>query len=361
MPEIDSLSLIEMKLALDAHAIVAITDAAGTITYANDKFCEISKWSRDELLGQDHRIINSGHHTKDFFRNLWRTIRTGQIWKGEIKNRAKDGTIYWVDTTIVPILDTERKPVRYVAIRAEITERKSLEEQNRQVLEQLQAANAELSEFAYVVSHDLKAPLRGINSLAIWLQADHAGKLGKEGTHQLTLLAGRVARLNALVDGILAYSRAGRIREKRVPTNLETLLQDTIDLLAPPQHISITIATPLPTLTIEPFKAQQLFQNLLSNAIKFMDKPAGQVVVSCTHEPPFWRFAVKDNGPGIEKQNFEKVFLLFQTLAPRDQKESTGVGLALVKKIVELEGGSVWVDSLHGIGATIHFTLPCTT
>ena len=353
--------LAYFKAALDAHAIVATTDARGLITYVNDKFCSISKWSRAELLGRDHRIINSGHHPKAFIEDLWRTIQSGRIWKGELKNRAKDGSFYWVDTTIVPFLDAQGKPFQFVAIRAEITERKLLEERNTRMLQELEAANRELSEFAYIVSHDLKAPLRGISSLASWLITDYGDKLGAEGGQQLGLIASRVKRLGALIDGILAYSRAGRVREKRLSVEFDSLVRNCIDLLAPPAHIAIEIAGTLPRLEVEQFKAQQVFQNLLSNAIKFMDKPAGRVVVSCAAEGLVWHFSVADNGPGIEARYRDKVFQLFQTLAPRDKVESSGVGLALVKKIIDLEGGKIWFESTPGAGATFHFTLPRTT
>ena len=347
------------KRALDAHAIVAITDARGRICYVNDKFCAISKWPREELIGSDHRIINSGHHPKAFIQELWETIRSGRVWKGELKNRAKDGSIYWVDTTIVPFLGADGRPAQFVAIRAEITARKLLEQHNEEMMLELQAANRELNDFAYIVSHDLKAPLRGISSLASWLQADYADRLGLEGSQQLGLIDSRVKRLGALVDGILAYSRAGRGREERRLVDLDALARNSIELLAPPAHINVEIVgEPLPTLRIDPFKAQQLFQNLLSNAIKYMDKPSGQVSLSCKANGGMWQFSVSDNGPGIEARYFEKIFQLFQTLAPRDKVESTGVGLALVKKIVELEGGRIWVESKSAEGSVFYFTLP---
>ena len=211
----------DLKAALDEHAIVAITDPQGKITYVNDKFCAISKYSREELLGQDHRLINSGFHPKEFIRELWRTITHGRVWHGEIKNKAKDGSYYWVDTTIVPFLNENGKPRQYVAIRADITERKAAEEKIRQFnneLEQrvaertaqLQAANEELEAFSYSVSHDLRAPLRHVEGFVELLQKDAGTALSEKSLRHLTTISEAAKRMGDLIDDLLAFSRVGR-------------------------------------------------------------------------------------------------------------------------------------------------------
>ena len=222
----------------------------------------------------------------------------------------------------------------------------------------LKAVNEELNDFAYVVSHDLKAPLRGITQLSNWLITDHAGDLNEDGLRMLNLLMGRAKRMHDLIEGILRYSRVGRVQERRKEIDLNALVADILDLLAPPDHIEVTVASELPTVWGEETRFRQVFQNLLSNAIKFLDKPRGRIALQSTDQGDVWRFSVTDNGPGIAAKYYDKVFQMFQTLAPRDEYESTGVGLPLVKKIVESWGGQIWLESTVGEGSTFYFTVP---
>jgi signal transduction histidine kinase len=262
---------------------------------------------------------------------------------------------YWFLLRVSPLIGPQGGAV---VTHDDITERRRLEQERIALVAELLSANRELSDFAYVVSHDLKAPLRGISSLANWLVSDFADKLGPEGREHLLLISSRVTRLSGLIDAILAYSRAGRVRSERLAVELRPLVLNTIELLAPPARVQVEVGE-LPSLTIDAAKIVQVFQNLLSNAIDFIDKPAGRVSVHCERDGAFWRFCVADNGPGIEARHFERIFQLFQTLSSRDDLERTGVGLALVKKIVELEGGRVWLESEKGVGTSFFFTLPC--
>lgn len=223
---------------------------------------------------------------------------------------------------------------------------------------ELERANKELSDFAYIVSHDLKAPLRGIKTLASWMSTDYAEKFDDTGREQMGLLLNRVDRMHNLIDGILQYSRVGRVKEEKVKVDLSELVPDIIDMLAPPENITVTVEDELPVIEFERTRIAQVFQNLLSNAVKYMDKPQGMIRIGCVTEDGFWKFTVVDNGPGIEAKYFEKIFRMFQTLSPRDEFESTGVGLTLVKKIVETYGGNIWVESKPGEGSTFSFTLP---
>ncbi|MFC1762727.1 ATP-binding protein [Planctomycetota bacterium] len=233
-----------------------------------------------------------------------------------------------------------------------------LEEMVSERTSDLAAINSELEQFAYVVSHDLKTPLRGIQTLANWIASDYGDKLEIEGVEQLHLLQARTQRMHDLIDGILQYSRVGRAEGQKTQVNLHTLISEVTEGIAPPAHIAITMDSLLPTLNIEAVRIFQVFQNLLSNAVKYCDKSKGIIHVGCEEQADVWQFTVTDNGCGIEEKYFERIFQLFQKLADSDDYESTGLGLTLVKKIVESQGGKIWVESELGTGSTFWFTLP---
>ncbi|WP_271254852.1 hybrid sensor histidine kinase/response regulator [Pseudanabaena sp. Chao 1811] len=237
-------------------------------------------------------------------------------------------------------------------------DRKQFENRQLELMSELATANQELKDFAYIVSHDLKAPLRGIASIATWIEQDYGDRLDSEGQEMLHLLGGRVRRMSDLIDGILQYSRVGRVQEEKSVVNLQDLLIEVIDLIALPVGIEIAIETELPMVFAGKTQMQQVFQNLLSNAVKYMGKPEGKIRLGHTERQGFWEFYVSDTGLGIEARHFDKIFQIFQTLTTRDSSESTGVGLAIVKKIIEIYGGKIWVASEYGKGSTFFFTIP---
>jgi PAS domain S-box-containing protein len=342
-----------------ADAIIVI-DEQGRIDRFNPAAERMFGYTRDEAIGRNVSLLMPSPHREAHDGYLARYLETGErhiIGYGrEVTGLRKNGEEFPLEVAVSEIRLEGRR--LFTGIMRDISERRQRQEELAHLVHDLEAANDELRSFAYVVSHDLKAPLRAIGSLTDWIAADYKDKLNDEGREHLRLLTGRVRRMDALIDGILEYSRVGRIREARVPVDMNRLAQETLELLAPPPHIRITVAGPLPAVTGERTRLQQLLQNLLGNAIKYMDKTEGDVRVGCEPDGDFWRFHVADNGPGIEPRHHERIFQLFQTLAPRDRIEGTGVGLALVKKIVELYGGRVWVESQPGKGATFYFTLP---
>ena len=268
------------------------------------------------------------------------------------------GKRIWLDTVKTPIYDVNGQIIGTSGIARDITTRKEAEQKQKLLMEQLERANKELADFAYITSHDLKAPLRGISTLVEWILTDYSDKLEDTGKEQLNLLATRVNRMHALIEGILQYSRAGTANEEKEQIDLNDLISQIIDTIAPPKNIEIIIEDQLPTICFDQTRITQVFQNLLSNAVKYMDKPDGRITIGCSQDNRFWKFSVADNGPGIEERHFERIFKMFQTLAPKDNFESTGIGLTVVKKIIEKYGGKVWLKSQLDAGTTFFFTLP---
>jgi PAS domain S-box-containing protein len=361
----------DLKAALDEHAIVAITDPRGKITYVNDKFCAISKYSREELLGQDHRIINSGHHPKEFMRGLWITIAQGRVWHGEIKNKAKDGSYYWVDATIVPFLNEKGKPHQYVAIRTDITARKLAEEEVRKLnaeLEQrvdartaeLAAANKELEAFSYSVSHDLRAPLRSLDGFSQALLEDYGDKLDATGKDLLKRIRQASARMDRLIEDLLNLSRVSRSELHRESVNLSGLAKDVLDELQrrdPQRHVDLRVAGDLKAEG-DPRLLRVMLENLLGNAWKYTTRqPQATIEFGANGENGHASFFVRDDGVGFDMQYAGKLFAPFQRLHGMKEFPGTGIGLATVQRIVHRHGGHVWAQADVNKGATFYFTL----
>jgi len=260
--------------------------------------------------------------------------------------------------TKVPWKDNNGRIVGIIGIHRDVTELKKTQEKQAQLLKQLEASNEELKQFAHIVSHDLKAPLRGISMLVGWLANDRSLKPGEKAGRYIKLLQSRTEQMHNLIDDILEYSQIGFTEEKRTSVDTAKLVGNIIDYLAPPEGISISIEGRMPVINCDKTRLRQVFQNLLSNAVKYMDKPDGKIRIGCVEEDGFWKFSVADNGPGIAPKYAEKIFEMFQTLAPKDKSSSTGLGLSIVRKIVELYGGRVWVESAPGGESVFFFTLP---
>ena len=340
-------NLADTKFAIDQAAIVATTDVTGRITYVNDKFCEISKYSREELLGQDHRIINSGYHPKEFIKGLWQTIAQGWIWRGEIRNRAKDGSFYWVDTTIVPFLDDRGKPYQYMAIRSDITERKRSE-----ILLREQAALARLGEMAAVVAHEVKNPLAGIRgSLQVI-----GGRMAEGNRDRAVLrdIVDRIDSLNDIVQDLLVFARP---REPRLaPVALEQALHDTAALLKKdPAHAGTRVEITGSPVVIhaDPEQLQVVLLNLLLNAAQAR-RDAGRIHIDVSTNDGVCRITISDNGPGISPEVRERIFEPFFTTKHR----GTGLGLPTAKRVVERHRGSITIDCPAEGGTMVTVALP---
>jgi PAS domain S-box-containing protein len=338
----DSLkSLDEIRYALDQAAIVATTDQRGIITYVNDKFCQISKYSRDELIGQDHRIINSGYHPPEFIRDLWRTIAHGRVWRGEIRNRAKDGGIYWVDTTIVPFLDGHGKPRQYLAIRSDITSRKIAERQLRE-----QAALTHLGQLAAVVAHEVRNPLAGLRASLQVLDRRVADARDRD---VIAAMIERIDGLNDKVEDLLLYARPKAPRLQSVDV-AAVLHEAALSARAAMGHTGPPLEVQgVPGLRVyaDPDMLRAAVLNLIMNACQSgSDAP---VEIEATTAGNACHLAISDRGRGIPAEVCDRVFEPFFTT----RAGGTGLGLAIVKRLLELQDGTVELKARADGGGTV--------
>jgi PAS domain S-box-containing protein len=339
--------LTDLKAALDHAAIVATTDVTGRITYVNDKFVEISGYSRDELIGQDHRIINSAYHSKEFIKELWHTIANGRVWHGELRNRAKDGRFYWVDTTIVPFLDTRGKPYQYIAIRADITARKAAEERLAQ-----QAALARVGQMAAVVAHEVRNPLAGIKGA---IQVLMSRRQADDG--ELPVMRDIVARIDALSELINDLMVFARPRPPRLAVvELHAIVADAITIVRrdpTAQDVEIRIEGEDISVTADGELVRATILNLLLNAAQAM-AGRGTIVVRTSRAGGDAIIEIRDTGPGIPVELREQIFEPFFTTKAR----GGGLGLPIARRTAELHGGSLALECPAGGGTIVTMQIP---
>ena len=355
------------RFALDQHTIVSVTDLQGSITYANDRFCSISGFSHAELIGANHRIVKSGFHPDEFYANLWQCIGAGQVWQGEICNRAKDGSFYWVDSSIVPMLDAQDLPMQYIGIRTDITAAKALQESLQEARKVAESANRAKSEFLANMSHEIRTPMNGVIGMT---ELALETPLNETQRSYLNVVQSSAQSLLVILNDILDFSKieAGKLQ---IETIVYSPRQTITEALQPVQarvlqkglKLSCEIAPDLPEFVLgDPGRIRQVLTNLCDNAIKFTAQ--GRIDVRVTgrdlgDQDYELQISVQDSGTGIAQ---DKQKLIFSAFAQADSSTTrqfggTGLGLTISARLVELMGGRIWVQSVPGQGSTFHFTV----
>ncbi|MBK5194017.1 MAG: PAS domain S-box protein [Flavobacteriaceae bacterium] len=371
--------LSDYKYALDESSIVVITDQKGIIIHVNDNFCKISQFSPEELIGQNHSIINSGYHSKEFIKNLWETLRRGEIWKGEFKNKAKDGSTFWLDTIITPFLDERGEPYQYVVTRFDITKSKNAEEnikkQNEELIIQYQEkkirtaelslsnkelvkTNTELDRFVYSVSHDLRSPLTSILGLISFIEEDSREP---DTLEQVKMIRASINRLDGFIKNILSYSQNNRtgLETQKIPIKKAiNEIVDSVRNIKEAKGISFQIDID----EQKPFysdwqRFNTILKNLISNAIKYHTEEISGRYLKLTGatDNKELKLSISDNGIGIDAAYHEKIFDMFYRLP--STTTGSGFGLYIVKETVEKLHGTIEVQSEIGVGATFIITL----
>jgi two-component system sensor histidine kinase/response regulator len=359
--------MLDRQKALDAHGIVSITDRKGFIEYANDQFCKISGYTREELLGQNHRLLKSDIHPESFYQDMWRTVAKGGVWEGEICNKRKDGSLYWVKSTIVPFLDASGRPHQYIAVRTDISGRKAVEHELISKRVDAEAANRAKSDFLANMSHEIRTPMNGIIGMTtLALDTDSE----QERQEYLKIVRSSSESLLGILNDILDFSKieANKLLLERTGFDLRQTISDTLKTLSPRAsqkglELMCDFDADVPSSVLgDPTRLRQVVVNLVGNAIKFTQ--TGEIVVSVSVESRsdtdvILSMAVRDSGIGIAADKLDSIFEAFSQADVSTTRKygGTGLGLSISSRLVELMGGRMTVESELGKGSTFHMTI----
>ncbi len=352
------LEISDFEEILFDHSIASVSDERGTIIYANKKFCKISKYSQQELIGQNYNILKSDEHPPKFFTELWDTIISSKIWDGEIKNRAKDGSFYWAKVIIIPILDSEKIITNYVSISTNITKEKEIQEQlvkvedellkqNKTLLSEVERKSAELVKserlatigtMASRIAHDLKQPLTIMYTYAEMLTPEILSKLDSKDKEKWLRLQNSIFDMNRIIEDVLDFARTTEIKKKK--SSLLSILRLALNHVKSSYGIEINLPEKDISLNCDSRKIEGVMSNLLNNAVQALDEQ-GEIDVSISSDSKFVIIRIKDSGSGIPDENLDKIFEpMFTT-----KKTGTGLGLVICKSIVEQHGGTITVSN----------------
>ncbi|MEM6402162.1 MAG: PAS domain S-box protein, partial [Cyanobacteria bacterium P01_D01_bin.116] len=352
--------------------VVFQIDKTGVWTFLSAAWTDITGFNVEDNLLKSFTNLIYAEEEKIKGKKLFESVISGEVefFQYEFRILTQNDNFRWLEMYAQIEHNSDGETLRVYGTLNDVTERKQTEAvlQARadelaqinlillQTTAELEKRNKELDQFAYVTSHDLKAPLRAIANLSEWIEEDLQAVLTPDTQKQMNLLRGRVYRMEALINGLLQYSRVGRVRTEPETVVVAQLIAEIIDSLAPPEEFTIEIIGQMPTLVTEKIPLQQVFSNLISNAIKHHNRLDGKVTISIQEQEEFYEFTVADDGKGIAEEYHDKVFAIFQTLESRDKRENTGIGLAIVKRIVEEIGGAITLESQVGKGTTFRFT-----